>query len=157
MACDLAFKKSFDLLVASVPKVLRLRIPETLGDGGFISNFDEATPSVQRSHPHEITHEGYRVPNIVTTVAYRDDDAAGYMLNRLWSMPAHPSSRRVLVGPSTSDLLQFPEVCKRLPAYLAEDASEFLGKGRNKTPTHSLRLKLSKSVVRQWYDLGSWI
>jgi hypothetical protein len=79
LACDARFRKVFDLLVQSVPESLRLRIPDGLGDGGFISNFDEATPIRAR---HWI--EGFRVRHITHAAKRREMDVVGLLLARLW-------------------------------------------------------------------------
>jgi len=79
LGCDLAFKKVFGLLMSSVPRSLRLRIPETLGDGGFIANLDEATPPRAR---HSI--EGYFVGHLVSIAKSYKSDQLGVLLSRLW-------------------------------------------------------------------------
>lgn len=155
MACDKIFKKCFDLLFYSVPKPLRLQIPETLGDGGFISNWDEATPHILRLALDEPSHEGFKVRNFVTKVALSHDDSVGYLLNRLWSMPKKEPSRLLRAGPTILGLGN-TEFIGRLPALLtSEPGLEF--QGYNSIPTRDLQLRLSKSIVRQWYDLGPWI
>jgi len=79
LGCDLAFRKVFGLLMNSVPKSLRLRIPETLGDGGFIANLDEASPQRAR---HCI--EGYFVSHLVGVAKSYKSDQIGVLLSRLW-------------------------------------------------------------------------
>jgi hypothetical protein len=159
MACDSSFRRCFDHLVSSIPKVLRLRIPETLGDGGFISNYDEAAPTMKR-RDYPLYYEGIKIPNLVTQVAYRYDDAAGYLLNRLWSMPTREPSRLLLVDPITANARDLEnhahELIRRYHAYMTpEPGLPFVGK--NIVPTRLLGLVLSHSVIRQWYDLGPWI
>lgn len=78
IACDVRFRKVFDHLVSLVPKDLCLKIPESLGDGGFISNFDEATPVRAR---HYI--EGYLVWQLTVTSLPRIFDGVGLLLARL--------------------------------------------------------------------------
>lgn len=46
--CDHRLRFCYDHLLRRVPKSLRFRIPEGVGDCGFIGNFDEATPSRAR-------------------------------------------------------------------------------------------------------------
>lgn len=43
--CDSRFRRTWVHLLLGVPKSFRLRIPDGVGDGGFIGNFDEATPT----------------------------------------------------------------------------------------------------------------
>jgi hypothetical protein len=80
LGCDGRFQDVFDYLVSMVPKPLRLRIPETLGDGGFISNWDEATPVRAR---HSI--EGYYVMNAASIGKTYESEGVGLLLDRLWS------------------------------------------------------------------------
>jgi len=78
--CDARFRVVFDHLVNLVPKPLRVRIPETLGDGGFISNWDESVPVRAR---HCI--EGYFVKSVVEVGKTYQSEGVGLLLDRLWS------------------------------------------------------------------------
>jgi hypothetical protein len=80
LGCEARFRVLFDRLVNLVPKPLRVRIPETLGDGGFISSWDEATPVRAR---HCI--EGYFVWNAVEVGKTYQSEGVGLLLDRLWS------------------------------------------------------------------------
>jgi hypothetical protein len=153
--CDANLRHVFDLLVQRVPKALRLRIPATLGDGGFISNFDEATPSKAK---HGI--EGYRVVNLVEVSRTYRDETMGYLLASLWSLPDIPiENDRVyqLVLP-TQDFPKkgIPERRTRLKAITFLTRVGTI-EGYNTVPLrNSTRLKLVNSLVQQWYDLGPW-
>lgn len=46
VGCDRRFRRTWVHLLLGVPKPFRLRIPDGVGDGGFVGNFDESTPSV---------------------------------------------------------------------------------------------------------------
>jgi hypothetical protein len=81
--CDARFQAVFELLVSSVPLPYRLRIPNDLGDGGFISCLDEATPSRAR---HGL--EGYRVKCVMEVSRTYQDDTNGYLLAALWQLKA---------------------------------------------------------------------
>jgi len=54
MGCDASFEKCCKLISRMIPIRYRFRIPDGLGDVGFISNFDEATPSKLKDG-----HSGY--------------------------------------------------------------------------------------------------
>jgi hypothetical protein len=90
MACDARLRKAFVHLVDLVPRRLRLRIPDTLGDGGFISNFDESTPSRVR---HGI--EGYRVQNLASVSRTHEMEGVGVLLSRLW-VPSQQEERNTV-------------------------------------------------------------
>jgi len=138
--CDARFRTTFDLLVRTVPSSLRIRIPEGLGDGGFISNFDEATPKKAR---HGI--EGYFVYNLTEVSFTNQDERVGYLLSQLWRMSRSPE-KELLSGNRTK--------------LKATDAPITVAPGLeyNTVPSHKgVRLKIVRSLVQQWYDLGPWL
>lgn len=49
LGCDGRFRSTWNFLFRQVPKAFQLRIPDGYGDGGFVSNFDEACPVVGSS------------------------------------------------------------------------------------------------------------
>jgi hypothetical protein len=114
-SCDMAFRSLFDHLVNLIPKSLRFRISEQLGDGGFISNFDETTPTRAR---HGI--EGYFVSHVTTPSSTRESEEIGLLLARLWV------------------------------SSLQEERNTVPLRGQTK-------LRISRSLVHQWYNLGPWI
>jgi len=146
LACDAKYRAAFDLLVSSVPKALRLRIPNSLGDGGFISCFDEATPVRLGRTTSTFGWEGFRVRHVQEAALSCYEEGVGYSLAVYWRMskrdvglslhPEHPYTLK-----ATSDLTAFD----------AEDT------GGNLTPLHRTKLKVARSVVPQWDDLGPWI
>jgi hypothetical protein len=79
--CEGRFRTLFYRLVNLVPKPLRVRIPETLGDGGFISSWDEATPVRAR---HGV--EGYHVWHATEVGRTYQSEGTGLLLDRLWSV-----------------------------------------------------------------------
>jgi len=156
LGCDSSLRGVFELLVQKVPKALRLRIPATLGDGGFISNLDEATPSRAR---HGL--EGFRVNNLVEISRTYRDETMGYLLASLWSLPDIPiesdRSYQVVLPTQAYPAKGSPERRTRLKAltYLISlDQRE----GYNTVSLRNLtRFKLVNSLVQQWYDLGPWL
>lgn len=156
--CDSRFRKVFELLVQQVPKPYQFRIPDGLGDGGFISNLDEATPSRAR---HGV--EGYRVENVTEVSKTYQDETNGYLLAALWQLDAEwdpdwDPRRRLANVLLRLDLYPIEEGRTRLQA-LADPPSSSLKKARrNAVALHErTRLRISKSLVQQWYDLGPWI
>ena len=115
LVCDNYLRASFDYLWSLVPESLRFRIPETLGDGGFISNFDEAVPVRAR---HGI--EGYFVYHAVEESLSFQSDKVGLLLARLW-----------------------------VPSLQSQQNSVAI-RGRTK-------LRVKRSLVHRWYDLGPWL
>jgi len=89
MACDRKFLPCFALLTRLVPKSLRFKIPlgenpeVRKGDGGFVSNFDEACPSVARHKIKTLTFEGFTVPHVTETAVKSSSWEVGMLLYRL--------------------------------------------------------------------------
>ena len=161
--CDAAFRKTFELLLQSIPVALRFRIPTTLGDGGFISNFDEAAPSRVRKG----LGEGYQpppfsVPNVVEVSKTYYDDTVGYLLASLWQLREdgdldfgfreHVANLVYRSLERVSD-----ERHTRLKAIATFVRPSRFG-GYNSVPLNGrTRFKVVNSLVQQWYDLGPWI
>lgn len=155
--CDVKFRRLFERLVQLVPRPLRLRIPEGLGDGGFIGSFDESTPSRAR---HGI--EGYRTSSLVEVSKTYLDETEGYLLYSLWRLPETVSpfedtSIQFVVPTLVFPLPGSPERRARLKAIATLTSGELLD-GRNAVPLSGrLKFRLANSLVRQWCDLGPWI
>jgi len=143
LACDSRFRDCFDHLVSLVPKPLRLRIPETLGDGGFIGNFDECTPSRVRHG-----FEGYHVPHLTEFTLSKFDDRVGYYLASLWDISDRHQGFNPLLGNIDPSVL--PTMSRLDWDYPPE-------KGYNSTPIHRTRSRITYSTVAQWSDLGPWL
>lgn len=82
--CDASFQRSWQRLFLRVPKALRFRIPVGFGDGGFISNLDEATPAKDRKQS-SFGYEGYCFRGVIDTGVTRESEELGILLCRLWS------------------------------------------------------------------------
>jgi len=155
--CDSRFQMAFDLLVNSVPKSYRFRIPNGLGDGGFISNFDEASP---KTFGHGI--EGYRVQNVVEVSKTYLDETVGYLLASLWSLKddeeiENISRNHIATVMSRVSKTEREEDHLKLKAMTSLLWSDRVG-GRNTVPLRGrVTSKLVNSLSQQWYDLGPWI
>jgi len=77
--CDARFRHAWNRLFQGVPKHLRFRIPSGYGDGGFVSNFDEATPVIPDGGI-----EGYLFLGVIDTGVTQYSDKPGMLLARLW-------------------------------------------------------------------------
>lgn len=73
LCCDVRFEDFCRWLLRQCPHKLRFKIPEGFGDVGFISNFDEATPSSVR----EPSHSGWEFPALIdVSIAFETEEAA---------------------------------------------------------------------------------
>ena len=153
--CDAKLRRAFDLLVSSVPVALRLRIPETLGDGGFISNLDESTP---RRASFGI--EGYRVIHLMETSKTREDMTVGFLLNSIWRLRRNSREiedleveRRHFLG----EIYLARKDCRtRLKAFVNRPRESLRTSHNSVALSGQTRFRLTKSLVQQWYDLGPW-
>lgn len=140
LGCDTRFQAMFDHCVALVPKSLRFRISDQLGDGGLISNFDEATPVRAR---HCI--EGYFVEHVVFTAKRRESEIEGLLLDSLW-VPLAQSQEYILE--------------KRYHTRHAAVKALISGsreRGNSLPLMDRVDAKITRSLVPQWYDLGPWV
>jgi hypothetical protein len=78
--CDASFRRTWLRLVRGVPKRLQLRVPRSLGDTGFVSNFDESVPPRARDGL-----EGHRVQSLTATALRGSLDSPAVLMARLWS------------------------------------------------------------------------
>ena len=91
--CAIRWMVVFDRLIRRVPSRLRLRIPEGVGDGGFIGNFDEATPSLA-AHGYE----GYLVSALVESGEKSPEvETVGLLLARLWNRSIDQARKNIYV------------------------------------------------------------
>jgi hypothetical protein len=161
--CDASFRAAFELLVRSIPEALRFRIPTTLGDGGFIANFDEATPSrVRKGIGIGYQPAPFSVPNVVEVSKTYYDDTVGYLLAALWQLREdddpdfgfreHLASAVYRAFERSSD-----ERHTRLKAIATFLRPSRFG-GRNSVPLNGrTQFRVVNSLVQRWYDLGPWI
>jgi hypothetical protein len=154
--CDKRFQRVFERLVHLVPMALRFRIPEGFGDGGFVANLDEATPSRAR-----FGIEGYHYYCVTEPSKTRYDETDGYLLAALWKLPdvsvekqRSRSALQLLL--SKGNLSQKSRV--RLQAIASLPSGSSQSAQSNKVAlTGSTRLRVAKSLVQQWCDLGPWV
>jgi hypothetical protein len=162
--CDVRFRKVFELLVSSVPVALRFRIDETLGDGGFISNFDEATPSrVRKGIGVGYQPAPFSVPNVVEIGKTYQDETVGYLLASLWKLestsPDEDWERKRLVDAvHRGHINGLEERRAKLQAVMMRRKGDRTALGRNSVSMHGrTSFRVVNSLVKRWYDLGPWI
>lgn len=95
--CDARFLDCWTDLFRRVPKPLRLGVPSSAGDVGFVSNFDEATPSRARYGV-----EGYYYRALSTSSIRASTDHPDLLLARLWQLESHRTGNLGRISPSRS-------------------------------------------------------
>jgi hypothetical protein len=172
-SCDVKLKKVFDYLVSVCPKEFVFRIDEELGDGGFVSNWDEATP-VRAKHGIE----GYFVKHVTDNGKTVKSGALGLLLSHLWDLERKGLKTSLFRNRAIDDQtvtnqwgeleqnLSFPWLAQRLHPFLTFLRSEFIRKFaggdrpemNNDIPTPGKsRMKVVRSLVKRWHDLGPWL
>lgn len=134
--CDSRFRSCWHYLFSRVPKPLRFCVPLTVGDAGFVVNFDEACPS----RPG-FGIEGYCFRGLVDTGVTQFFEGEGLSLNSLWVKP--PKNHPILRGP----LINFANHYREAPR---EHGNSYDLRGR-------ARLRVTKMITLQWYNLGPWV
>jgi len=155
--CDRRFLKPFVQLVRAVPKSLRFRIPlgksqeDRAGDGGFVSNLDEANPPIARD-----CIEGYMSLQAVTSPERGESEAVGMLLYRLSNIHGSLSS--------DGRVVMLVAACRRFDVSIDSISTLDAEHGWTSTPernTFALRGRtsshLKRVLVHKWYDLGPWI
>lgn len=153
LCCDARFQKVHHLIVSKVPRALRLFVPKTWGDVGFISNFDEARPAICRDYI-----EGYKVSGLMKARKSFRFEELGYLLTKLWHLDKRTQTS-LIKGDADEwgDRLPYsgapsmPEVINPLKL------QERISLRRNAVPRNAEEWKLVEGMVRQWTDLGPWL
>jgi hypothetical protein len=161
--CDSSLRRTFDHLIQSVPKSLRFRIPEGFGDGGFVSNFDESSPISARIRKRRYEGiEGFYIYHAAEVGKSYQDDRFGYLLSELWRMSKQKSEKSDF-GTFLSRLkaINHPYLvdCRKITLSMINEVSLLDSgvEGRNSVLLHQTKVKVVKSLVRQWYNLGPWL
>ncbi|DAD51943.1 RNA-directed RNA polymerase [ssRNA phage Esthiorhiza.2_6] len=136
--CDARLRKCWNLLVNCLPKPMRLKIDDSLGDGGFISNFDEATPSRARD-----LLEGYSCRHVTEVGLTSSSEEVGLLLDRLRSASSNGSA---VLATTLGDRIRLRD----LPSSVVKGNFYSL-RGKVKLRLHA------RSLVSQWTDLGPWL
>jgi hypothetical protein len=80
-SCDRKFLDPWRSLCRGIPKSLRFRIPCGLGEGGLISNFDEATPTLRRNR--ERSWEGFSFMMLLEVGKNHYCEGPGLLMDRV--------------------------------------------------------------------------
>jgi hypothetical protein len=140
--CDRRFVYGWSNLVRRVPKPLRFRTPYGYGDGGFISNFDEACPPTARDGI-----EGFRVRAVVATGVSQYSEGTGLLLARL---KANVPRTEFVLGTLSSSRLPNGQLMK---SWMLSDKAYnnmYDLRGRSK-------ISVKEILVHTWYNLGPWV
>lgn len=150
ISCDVSFKQLHSRLVQKVPVDLRRFVPMQVGDAGFISNFDEARPAKAKNGI-----EGYRVFGFVNVRKGVQYDKPGLLFARLWDLEGiNPPKSGIVLAEDYLSVRGVPSTLETIDE--TQDKREPFGE-KNTIPLGDLRLRLVKSVVRWWPDLGPWL
>jgi len=139
--CDSRFRYCWSRLSRRVPEPLRLRVPFGLGDVGFVSNFDEATPALPRDGI-----EGYLVRGVVASGVSQGFEGTGMLLARL---QANRSTSFAVVRQ-----VRYTGTCFTITKFVDKQIdrgheNDYDLRGRS-------RISVKEILTHQWYNLGAW-
>lgn len=149
--CDAKYSGCWSHLVERVPESLRIMVPTTAGDVGFISNFDEARPTRAR-----YGIEGYYYRSLASIGVTRKGDGQGLILAQL---------RRLGSGSNCFD----PDGSQRAYSFIMKNRRitpkainyllrpDIISSGESYTLRGRVRRQVVKSLVARWYNLGPWL
>ena len=155
--CDARLRPVWKLLVDSLPLLLRVKIDDRLGDGGFISNFDEVSPSRARDG-----QEGYLVRHATSVGVTQHSEASGLFLAHLDRLSTIEDFYTNLLRDRTDVLTLDPSSNPPRGENLRRWAksARFESKhpmGNYYTLRSKTRITVSVALVPRWTDLGPWI
>jgi len=136
--CDARFRYCWSRLYRRVPEPLRFRIPFGYGEGGFISNFDEATPATARDG-----YEGFRVRAVIPAGVSQGFEGTGLLLARL------QANRSRGIDP-INGTRRVADVIDSLSSQIDQ------GHGNNYDLRGRSRISIKEILVHRWYNLGAW-
>lgn len=138
--CDRRFLPYWRGLISGLPSALRsVKIPEGYGDGGILSNLDEACPS---SAPNG--YEGFEIQIVAERGINVQHDSRGLLLSRLHNLGLKIRDDHVK--------REFPSYLTRAGQKLSTLAFRNMETLRGRT-----KLALNRAVlVPMWYNLGCW-
>lgn len=145
--CDRKFRSCWSHLYRGVPKPLRFGIPAGKGDGGFVVNFDEATPSRARHG-----FEGFYVSSLLEAGVSQNFEGTGLLLSRLKALPnqVFGSSRQLdtLASVASRSIVVDEILDQRITERTRGNTYELRGR---------VKLKIGRLLVHQWCNLGPWL
>ncbi len=150
--CDRRLRRTWLLIVAQLPDQFRdLKIPDGFGDGGLLSNFDEATPSIPRDRKGHNGWEGFFFKAIVRTPVKEPmrDGHAGYTAQLSVCANFLPSHVALRTG---KEKVTF--------SHNLAGSNEPYERSLPSLGHHDLRKmtcpKITRIHTHGWYDLGPW-
>jgi len=151
--CDGSFRAVHHTLVSSVPKALRFWVPEGLGDGGFVSNFDEAVPERAR-----YGIEGYLVRHVMDVGLTYESQEEGFFLASLWRDHGNSRNAIYMTALAREPFCIVVQKCRlelqNLNDHIRPDRKSY----PNQVTRHNAtRVKVVRSLVNEWCDIGQWI
>jgi len=155
--CDARFRDVWSHLLEWVPEPLRFKVPISAGDSGFISNFDEASPTRAR-----YGIEGYYYRALVSVGITRRGDGQGLVLAQLRRLgsPGVSNPGRYLSTNAAKLISQHISQPKRrltcLLRLMGGARPDLLESNENYTLRGRARRKVVRPLVHQWYNLGGW-
>lgn len=137
--CDDRFRRTWVYLQGVVPEKIRFSVPEGYGDGGFVENFDEVTPSTRLKAAEDGWKstrgiEGYVCTSFVSSAAVYKSQRVGLHLARLYALGQEGE-----------------------PEHISwDDLPKAVDKGNAVTLRRVVKTRVTRVLYHEWSDLGPW-
>ena len=149
--CDGRFARCWAHLAGGVPESLRLMVPSSAGDVGFISNLDESGATRAR-----YGIEGYYYRSLASLGVTRRGDGQGLVLAQLRRLGASsPYHDEVCCLRRSISIMRYSSTPHKLKTYMLRP--DLIATGESFTLRGRVRRAIVRSLVARWYNLGPWI
>jgi len=160
--CDARVRSLFYWLQKRVPKKYRFHVPATFNalsgeieplEGGFISNFDEASPSKERRGI-----EGYRFNRLAWVAVKQEVLYVGHLYARLYDLSTNESSdQEDSTTPAPLSVLLRVETLRIAAKTFLHLEPKATADGNSVSLRNVTRCLKVTGRTRRWYNLGPWI
>jgi hypothetical protein len=148
--CDNRFGQCWANLRCRVPESLRLVVPATAGDVGFIGNLDEANASRAR-----YGIEGYFYRGLASVGVTRRGDGQGLILAQLRRLGKSDSSPDYGSLSSSLRMIRMRKTPHKMKDYMLRP--DLIASNESYTLRSKVRMCIVKPLVARWYNLGPWL
>jgi hypothetical protein len=150
LACDERYRKPYARVLREIPKALRIRIPYGFGDGGLISNLDEATPLFDRDY-----QRGWKFHAARDVALKRFQDHDGRLIAALFDL----STPEDVPPTSAEERYGGVDLSKKetfAVDWLPKPYRDTIDMG-NYIPLNRTRIGVGQASVPTWFNLGPWV
>lgn len=144
--CDSRFRRTHRYLQLRVQSHLRFLVPPSNPQAGFISNFDEARPSIRRAGRG---WDGFRYSGLLTVASTYIEEHDGYFVSKIWGL--NNGEITPFVSNDVSDYIDYIDI--ETNGVIAQRPNETAFRSRVSFRRHDAFY----TPRHKWYNLGGWV